>query len=722
MKRVLLFWSLSAIVLFCVCGVMAQEPQALFRENFNGDSLQAIGWTGIASSGFQGANARIGLTPSNPYDTSSKPGRGVLITAAPGQGTLLFGPVIPVGDDPVVIRLSVLADSPGGIIAMGVFNVAPDGSIFTTDNTGFFKFDNDSAAFTDGYHRLTAIYDPKDGAVIPLFQFAVNPGADVTTVTGYFDDFEIFPLNSANVTDPGLRSLLGVTAGVEPTPTIPVPTMTPTRTPTQPPAPTPTPDQSAPDFELEWLLDISPQDDAYEAFHPDAEHDKNSRFAIVAADNTLGYQDILLREFDAPKGTISDPVTVNQTFDDTRTYQPSVEIDAGGDRVIAWQDDRRVDKSMGVFLNATDSFGIKLRNEDIWVNEPFQDTNAINPQIDMNSHGDMVVTWQDDRFFDTNIFARRFTWANNQFTPIDSKDIVINKTFENTAPSRPAVAVGEDGTIVSVWSDNRVAVNGTQRYDVYARVWSKTTQPTSDFLLPDSVKEIRVSPSDDVLDNARYPAIAVSNNYYFIVWINENPSTGQKNVQGALLNKSGEILVNAFFVDLGEEAGRAAAPSVAVWAPDQFIVTWFDAATGETQTLFYDAKNNQYLSDPIILLDQLQSVANTSVCVDDDYRFLSVWDGLIGGISDASGLSVIVNAPELRTLQSVPRMVTAPETGPVAKLKAVETSAPATVRVLKAARFSHETSPPRGMSAPPSAAAPTTAPTPAPSSVQRAVR
>ncbi len=678
------FWLFVFIAVFAF-SALAQEPAPLFRAEWNDDDLANAGWTPLPASGFDLADTRIGLVPSNPNDQSTNPGRGVVVTASPGQGTLAFGPVAAVGDDPVLLRLSVLASAPGAVIAMGVFDVAPDGSIFETDNTGFFLFENDSAEFVDGYVRLTAFYNPKSDAVIPLIQFAVQPGQDAP-VTGMFDDFEIFSLDAATVSDPALQSLFGVSEGIQPTPTPTPPLVGPTPTPTLPPS-------ELPDFELEFLVDVSPLDDGAAADDADIAFDRDGKYVYSAADSTLGFRDVVLYDFDAEAETVGDAVAVNEAFEDTEVNDTTIAIGPQANRIAVWSDDRRLDKRESVFLTPVNQQSERLFVEDIWVNEAFDDTDAVNPAMDMKDNGDLAVVWQDDRFFDTAIFARRFHWDGADLTSNDDVDLLVNQTFEDTTPADPDVVVGNNGRIIVVWSDDRVAVNGKRRNDIYARFFTIDAAPDEDGVIADDYKEVRVSLSDEVFDHATTPKIAFSGRYYLVVWVNENPDTRQRNIHGAVLEDDGAIRVTEFIIDLGEETARTTAPSVAMWNDDQFVITWHDEATGEMFAEFYDARENAYLTEPVILTDAIESVNKSAVAVGGN-RVVSVWDNLFEGLREVTSISMVVNAEGVRK-QSAARMVEPPSGGLYQTSAASVIEQPRALLIEKASLVKKQTKPRR---------------------------
>lgn len=633
------------IYLLMVWLIVAQVQSAysvtpLFRADFDQATLADNGWMAIPNGQgeFALASVSIGTIPTQPGDSTITDGRGVIVTAQRGQGALVLGPLVEIGDDPVILRVSVKASSGGAVLAHGALDAPRGGSIADIDNSGNFFFDSDSASVVNGYQRFTTVYRSKRGAVIPLFQAAVDHEAAVSSVTFYFDRFEIIPLNESTVADSALLAALGGRAD------LPAPTPTPT-----PPPPTPTPDPQA-DYSIRHFLEISPLDDGKQAFAPDVAHDRQSRFVTVAADRAGGFQDILLREFDNSTGVLSDPVTVNQTFEDTVANSPALTVDFGGVRHIAWSDNRSLDKLFSVFLTAVDAFGQRFLTQDILANRLYEETNAVRPALAVQNNGDVVVTWQDDRNFLVDIFARRFRWDGSNYQTVDDLDFIVNRTFENTNTGDPAVAMNGDGGIVVAWSDNRAIIGDYKRNDIHARFFTMSTRPDDTPQLPADVLEVRVNEPGDILEQSTRPRVAYSNGRYLIVWESYNPGTGGKSIRAALLDRDGEILVPEFLVDSGEDANRAHSPSVAVWSKDRFLITWADDAYDSLDALFYDAAENMYLTYPIELLTEVFGVSQTRLAVGDGNHAVLVWEETIGGMREASGLSLQVNAADLRPL------------------------------------------------------------------------
>lgn len=616
----------------------AQTLQPIYRAAFDEASLAEAGW-GILPSGsgeFTPAPASIGLIPGSPSNPGFTNGRGVVVTAVSGQGSLIYGPAIPTGGDPVLIRLSVFAQAAGASVAVGALDVPPGGSIASAGGSVAYSIETDSAVYTQDYTRVRVLYRPKSRAIVPVFQLAVAPGTPNLAVTGMFDNFEVYVLNEQTVPDPALRELFGIAGGAAQPTLTPTPTVTPTP---QPGGPTPTPPigEGGQVF-VDEVLAISPTNDTAEAQSPAAAHGSGQTYAVVAADRTFGFPDILLRNVTSPPGTIGEAFTVNETFEDTEATGPDIEIGADGTRHIVWSDDRSVEKLASVWLAQYNEAGQRIGGGDFETNLLFENTDAVTPAIGASPAGDLAVVWMDNRNFLNDIFVRRFRWAGNQLTVSDSADFQVNIPFENTNAMQPDIAVGDGGAIAAVWTDNRFLVEEQKRFDVFARVFSMDTPVADESALAESVAEIQLNELDNALEDPSNPAAAWSNGRFLAVWENGPADGGARSINAAVFGEDGTLIHTEFFVS-GDDDHRYSAPSVGVLDTDVFQITWHDGTTDEILMRLYDAAQHMYLSDPVVIAEGAVSVARTATAGGADLNFLTAWDGQAGNRFDVFGLS-----------------------------------------------------------------------------------
>lgn len=150
----------------------------------------------IAESGFQimaagGMNQGDVLPGSIPVDESGKgwsDGRGWQMLLEPGEGTLVFAPVVEAGTGVVVIRVSMRVDRAGASLFVGGFDA---------DNSGSLGLNQllEGELMVDHYIRLRAVFRPQSGELVPFFQAAHN-GTISETISVFIDNLEIIPIEA----------------------------------------------------------------------------------------------------------------------------------------------------------------------------------------------------------------------------------------------------------------------------------------------------------------------------------------------------------------------------------------------------------------------------------------------------------------------------------------------------------------------------------------------
>ncbi len=159
-------------------------PTPLYRITFDESSPEEAGFFTTAAGGMQPAQIQIGEVPPG----EGTDGRGLIINAAPGQGTLSIQTTpISVGPGPKLFTVNVMADSPGASAALAVLN-APMGV-----DMGFVQASGPDVPVGE-WGRLVLIYDPPDDAVHLGVQVALD-GTAQSGVTVYYDNLTIRALS-----------------------------------------------------------------------------------------------------------------------------------------------------------------------------------------------------------------------------------------------------------------------------------------------------------------------------------------------------------------------------------------------------------------------------------------------------------------------------------------------------------------------------------------------
>ncbi|MEW6238279.1 MAG: hypothetical protein AB1656_23080 [Candidatus Omnitrophota bacterium] len=371
------------------------------------------------------------------------------------------------------------------------------------------------------------------------------------------------------------------------------------------------------------LYTITDPNDALDVSHPRAAFDYQKGYAIASVE--LGdYKDIGLRWLDASNKSVSGPFIVNQTYENTEANDPDINVDGGGIRHIAWSDNRSIEKLSSIYLAQLDSSGNRLVTNDYEVNLLFQDTNAKLPALALENNGDMITCWSDNRNYLNDLFARRLRWDGKNITAIDAKDFQVNLPYNDTNVGELDAAIDDRNNILVVWSDNRVIVNSKKRDDIYGRFFSFQTNVTAKNAVPESIAEINISDFDNYYDLATEPQVAVSDGWFLVVWTNTIPSEGS-HIHAAAIDNAGTLRAPEFIMDSGETTNFCRLPSVAALAGNRFIVTWYDGINKTFWARWYDASEHLYLTDPIPLDQEFSIIRGTSVSVGNNNEFLFLW-------------------------------------------------------------------------------------------------
>ncbi len=236
MKRVL---GLSVLWL-CVAASAGFAAENVLRLEFSGDTPEAnqVSLQPAGFGQFPIAGVTFGSIPTDNAFPGATDGRGVIVTAAPGTGVMIFGPVIQT-TQLVLARCTVRSSGPNAQVTIATIDMGSN--VFVSQNRP-----ENGGFFANQYKRVATLSMPRPAGLQPLIQVFNPATADPLTV--YLDNFEFWQLAEGSFynvdfldgdeNDPAVISL---TSGEpQPTPTQPVvPTVTPT--PTVPgPAPTPT--------------------------------------------------------------------------------------------------------------------------------------------------------------------------------------------------------------------------------------------------------------------------------------------------------------------------------------------------------------------------------------------------------------------------------------------------------------------------------------------------
>jgi predicted 3-demethylubiquinone-9 3-methyltransferase (glyoxalase superfamily) len=266
-------------------------------------------------------------------------------------------------------------------------------------------------------------------------------------------------------------------------------------------------------------------------YAPDIASDENGNFIITWFDGSdsksnQSYQEVL-NEGKTLKNNVSvnsntepdiyaqrylndgTPLGSNFKVNDDSVYAlqdcPSITIDGNGNFVIAWQDERNGD--WDIYFQRYNSDGTPLGN-----NSRVEDSTASeyqwNPSISSDGDGNFIISWQDRRNGDFDIYAQRYL---SDGTALGS-NFKVNDESINAHHSSPDISVDGSGKFIITWTDNR---NGGQ--DIFSqRFLGNGTAYGNNFRVTNTSDEFQL-----------LPAVTTMNDKIFTVWQdNRNGQTG----------------------------------------------------------------------------------------------------------------------------------------------------------------------------------------------------
>ena len=365
--------------------------------------------------------------------------------------------------------------------------------------------------------------------------------------------------------------------------------------------------------------------------------------AVVWSDDESGPIDTLTCIFSRGLESLTDVVYVNDLYQDTNTKDPRVAAGKNNAFFFVWADNRSLEGLYDVYFSGINDQAINLFNKNILVNKTYENTNVEIPDITSLGNGIVAICWMDDRHQLKDIYARRF---KEDGTPVDSRDFIVNPAYVDTNVSHPRVAGDLQGNAVIVWSDDRLVIPGQTtdyRNDIFARVLPRSAVSNAQGGWPGPQHEIMVSNSDNGSDDAVDPDIDGNNHgLYLVAWVNRTANKNDSHIYAAAITASGERLTDEFQVDLAPSPAVVADPAVTFLGYDIFLITWYDGREGGIFAgQMYDAASGLYIGPEFIVTDLVAQGDRPAGAMFSDRAFTTVWANGETGDRDVLGTAHI---------------------------------------------------------------------------------
>lgn len=264
---------------------------------------------------------------------------------------------------------------------------------------------------------------------------------------------------------------------------------------------------------------------------------------------------------------------VNDDEGSAGQYSPAISTDGNGNFVITWFDYRNGD--WDIYAQRYSSDGTALGNNFKVNDEEESAFLHVPPSISMDSSGNFVIAWSDDRNGDSDIYLQRYLSDGTA----EGSNFKVNDDEGSAGQVFPSIEADGSGNFVIAWQDSR---NGD--YDIYAqRYLSDGTAIESNFKAND----------DEGSAYQRYPSISTDGSGNFVItWVDVRNGDGDIYIQ-RYLSDGTAVGSNIKVNDDEESADYQSYPSISMNGSGNFAITWTDIRNGYP----YDIYAQRYSSD-----------------------------------------------------------------------------------------------------------------------------
>jgi len=292
--------------------------------------------------------------------------------------------------------------------------------------------------------------------------------------------------------------------------------------------------------------------------YPDIAVHKDGSFIIVWQDKRNGNPDIYLQRYNSDGQEIAQNFRVNDDPGKSAQRRPQIDIDARGNFVITWEDERQnsVSNIYAQYFNANgDTSGTNFIVNDDVLDCPHQ-----RPAIAVNDSGNFVITWRDFR----NGVVKEGNWENPDIhaqcyqssgTPSGANFQVNNDNITRN-PCYPAVDIKNDGEFVITWEEYLISDS---------KIYAQYFHSNGDTL----------GPNFWVIYHGYYPAVAFDSGGNFVITWRHLYGSIRYDIYARCFNKNGVALNDKWKVNNDPGGGKQYHPDVATLS-DKIYFTWED--------------------------------------------------------------------------------------------------------------------------------------------------
>jgi hypothetical protein len=336
-------------------------------------------------------------------------------------------------------------------------------------------------------------------------------------------------------------------------------------------------------------------------FVPSCAMDWAGNFVVVWRDTRSGHQDIYGQRFDNTGSEIDTNFMINDDAGGNNQDSPTCAMDSAGNFVVAWSDPRGAD--VRIYGQLFDTAGIPI-DTNFPIGQLPGSGDDYNPQIAMNENN-FVVTWHRSSDTYTDVYKRRYL---NDGTPVGD-EVKVNGLEGTANQSEPSIDMNSFGNTVVTWHDERNPVGVYfQRLDALGNTVGENVRVADGYETDIAVAEdssfvivYDISGGDDICfqrfrpngDSIGAPIVISDTNahtrYYPSTDIDSDNNTvvawhdsrlGDEDIYAQMIDSLGYTVGDNFRVN--DDAGTFGQfyPDVAMMPSGKFLITWHDRRAG----------------------------------------------------------------------------------------------------------------------------------------------
>jgi len=349
------------------------------------------------------------------------------------------------------------------------------------------------------------------------------------------------------------------------------------------------------------------QGSAVSYYNPSISTDNSGNFVITWTDDRSGNDNIYAQRYSSNGTALGVNFKVNDDQGSAdQWFSPSISADSSGNFVITWLDNRNGDAD--IYAQRYSSDGTAL-GTNFKVNDDQGSARQVYPSISTDNSGNFVITWDDERNGDSDIYAQRYL-SNGTASGANFK---VNDDQENADQLFPSISTDNSGNFVITWTDDR---NGD--WDIYAQLYSSdgSTLGTNFKVNDDQGSEIQW-----------HPSISTDGSGNFVItW--RDSRNGDWDIYVQRYSSGGSTLGTNFKVNDDQGSEGQWHPSISTDGSGNFVITWTDTRNGE-----WDIYTQRYLSDGTALGSNFKvnddevyaAQRSPSISTDENGNFVITW-------------------------------------------------------------------------------------------------